>query len=82
VSKRFLFSLLICAAFLGSSSGDSADAAPKGANCLISVGCRFVVHSHERGSYDWHLLPSLAGASPRRDPPRAGRQMEMRRYGI
>ena len=38
MSKRFGFPLLICAGFLASSWLNSADAAPKGANCLISVG--------------------------------------------
>src|SRR4029453_2411641 len=38
MSRRFLFPLLICAAVLASSSLNSADAAPKGASCVISVG--------------------------------------------
>jgi len=38
MSKRFLFPLLICAAFLAPSLQDSTDAAPKSANCIISVG--------------------------------------------
>lgn len=38
MSKLFLFLLLSCAAFLALSSVDSADAAPKGAACVVSVG--------------------------------------------
>jgi len=38
VSKRFLFPLLSCAALLASSSLNFAEAAPRGASCVISVG--------------------------------------------
>ena len=78
MSKRFLFSLLVCAAFL--SSLNPADAAPKSANCLILAGRGLAPpRPTEDGSSDgnapiWHLAGEKHANFPLFDPNQLARE--------